>query len=142
MHNECYYLILRDIPLEQTTSNAFDLQSRLRRYIKLHAHQHGFRSVQVAGLQLHLGVVGYTYDKLQELLSPGTSMRVRITNLLNDALSMSKDLGENKIAVWQPQDEKFDYNDELPGDRSLLLQDEQFIEQVANIVHNKLKDGT
>jgi hypothetical protein len=145
MHNECYYLLLKNIPLEQTARSAFDLQTRLNRYIKRHAQQHGFKSVQVAGLQLHLGVVGYTYDKLQELLtriSPGTSMRVRITNLLSDALSACKDLGENKIAVWQPQDEKFDYYDELTNDRRLLLQDEQFIEQVVNIVHSKLKDGT
>jgi hypothetical protein len=67
-------------------------------------------------------------------------MRVKITQLLNDALDMSKEAGENKIAIWQPQDEKFDYYDELINNRSSLLQDEQFIERVANSVRHKLKD--
>jgi hypothetical protein len=148
MHNECYYLLLKDISLEQTARNAFDLQTNLYTYIKRHikrqAQQNGSKSVQVEGIQLHLSVVGYTYDKLQDLLTripPGASMRVKITNLLNDALDQSKEAGDNKIAIWQTQDERFEYYDELANDRSSLLQDEQIIEQLANRVRDKLKDA-
>lgn len=139
MHDDCYYLLLRDISLKQTAVDAFNLLNRLRRYIQHHSQQYGLPK----GISLHLGVIGYTYDMLQDLqaeLPPGASLRVKMTQLLDDALDMSKEAGENKIAIWQPQDEKFDYYDELTKDRSSLLQDDQFIEQVANLVRSKLQE--
>jgi hypothetical protein len=145
MYEERYCILLRNVALDQVIQHAAVLQEELLKCIqrKIKSHHGSSENVQMSDLHLHLGIVGYTYTMLQELLakvSSEASARVRIMHLLNNALKESKDTGENTIVSWHPQDEKFVYHpSKLNNNGNSPLPDKNYIKLVANEVYSLLK---
>jgi len=110
MFADRFYLFLKNTPLRQAIKYAGQLQKMLRepKYhieaSRLSREQHiSSENKLTLEIKVRLGVTGYSYERLQEILRKDRQVantRVRLTRSLDEALRRGKEAGGDNITAW------------------------------------------
>ncbi len=155
-----FCLLLKDVTLEQAERYACQLQKTLQdlpyqiepaRISRDQRIPPG--NVIALELSVRLGVTGYTFERLQQIVSKAQkvpNVRVKLTRSLDEALSVGKQAGGGNITVWDIQSGKliFSRNDEVVNDQTNPRSpksssingevEEALIEQIVTTALNRL----
>ena len=101
-----FYLLLKGIPLEQARAKAEAMRQALEGRITIEQPTPPSRPNVLQDVTIRLGVLSYTYKKLEENLVSGNpvdivaEVRAKIARGLDVALNMGKDEGGNVVISW------------------------------------------
>jgi DNA-binding transcriptional MerR regulator/GGDEF domain-containing protein len=111
IYGERFYILLKDMSLDQASDYARKLYRRLRKTIlsddQIADH---LKNIASSKVHLHIGIVGHSYQMLQDMLareSAVAALRVTLTERLDNALMQGKEVGQDSIVLWSPQREDF-----------------------------------
>ena len=103
-----FYLLLKGIPLEQARAKAEAMRQALEGRITIEQPTPPPRPIVLQDVTIRLGVLSYTYKKLEENLVSDNpvdivaEVRAKIARALDIALNMGKDEGGNVVISWDP----------------------------------------
>jgi DNA-binding transcriptional MerR regulator/GGDEF domain-containing protein len=106
IYTDRFYLLLKGIPLEQTRAKAEAMRQALEGRITIEQPTPPSRPNVLQDVTIRLGVLSYTYKKLEENLVSGNpvdivaEVRAKIARGLDVALNMGKDEGGNVVISW------------------------------------------
>ena len=101
-----FYLLLKGIPLEQARAKAEAMREALAGSIAIERPTPPARSLVLPDVTVRLGVLSYTYKKLEENLVSDNpidivaEVRAKIARALDATLNMGKDEGGNVVISW------------------------------------------